>query len=282
MQVLAYLNMWITGCLHFILYMIHWIEVQGRAIIKTKKKNAMAGKAKAKSIVPIEAEKPIAPKRELVLEGDPEVQLQFAHKAAKTLMSWVAQKPKKVLIRGEQYLEFGDWQILGRFYGSTVSTEWTHPIERNGKVFGYEARVVVLKDGVVISSAEGMCTRDEKRWAQADEYAIRSMAQTRTSAKALRNAFGWVAELAGMKSTPAEEMDSVYDNSPVKDDVVPVVHTDDPEKTTAEMRREIFEILKARKVDITDGKACKAYVATETQLDLVEANYEQIIRLLSN
>ncbi len=225
-----------------------------------------------------------APKKELVLEGDPEVQLQFAHKAAKTLMNWVAQKPKKVLIRGEQYLEFGDWQILGRFYGATVSTEWTHAIERNGKVFGYEARVVVLKDGVVISSAEGMCTRDEKRWAQADEYAIRSMAQTRTSAKALRNAFGWVAELAGMKSTPAEEMDSVYDNSPAKDNAIPVVHIDDPEqpKTANEMRREIFEILKARKVDITDGKACKEYVATETQLNLVEANYPQIIKLLQN
>lgn len=230
----------------------------------------------------IKAEIITAPKKELVLEGDPEVQLQFAHKAAKTLMSWVAQKPKKVLIKGEQYLEFGDWQILGRFYGSTVSTEWTRAIERNGKVWGYEARVVVLKDGVVISSAEGMCTRSEKRWMQADEYAIRSMAQTRTSAKALRNAFGWVAELAGMKSTPAEEMDNVYDNSPIKEDAVPIVSYDDPEmpKTVAKMRREIFEILKARKVDITDGKACKSYVATETQLELEESNYPKIIELL--
>ena len=228
-----------------------------------------------------------APKKELVLEGDPEVQLQFAHRAAKTLMSWVAQKPKKVLIRGEQYLEFGDWQILGRFYGSTVSTEWTRAIERGGKVFGYEARAVVLKDGVVISSAEGMCTRDEKRWAQADEYAIRSMAQTRTGAKALRNAFGWVAELAGMKSTPAEEMDGVagYDQTPVKEEAIPVVTYDDPEEipeTVASQRLRIFTLLRHRGVDVTDGKACKTYVADETQLELTEANYPQIIKILSN
>ncbi len=54
----------------------------------------------------------VVPKKELVLEGDPEQQLQFAQKAASTLMKWVAQKPKKVMINGEQYLEFGDWQIL--------------------------------------------------------------------------------------------------------------------------------------------------------------------------
>lgn len=232
-------------------------------------------------------------KKELILEGDPEAQLQFAHKAAKTLMSWVAQKPKKVLIRGEQYLEFGDWQILGRFYGATVSTEWTRPLEVGGKRIGYEARVVVLKDGVTISSAEGMCTRDEKRWATADEYAIRSMAQTRTSAKALRNAFGWVAELAGMKSTPAEEMDSMtqYDTSPVKDNVEPTITYDDHEVptkiappkiiATVDERRQIFELLKAKGVDITNGKACKAYVADATQLELVERNYAAIIDLLS-
>jgi hypothetical protein len=54
-----------------------------------------------------------------------------------------------------------------------------------------------------------MVTRDEKRWKDADDYAIKSMAQTRAGAKALRNAFGWVAELAGYASTPLEEMDGV-------------------------------------------------------------------------
>lgn len=148
----------------------------------------------------------VPPKRELILEGDPEAQLAFASKAANALMSIVTKKPNPVIIRGKQFLEYGDWQVLGRFYGATVEIEWTKPIEQNGKLVGYEARALVKRQGEIISSAEGMCTRDEQRWKTADEYAVRSMAQTRTAAKALRNAFGWVAELAGYSATPAEEM----------------------------------------------------------------------------
>lgn len=146
----------------------------------------------------------------VVLEGDPDAQLAYAQKAAAALMKVVSQKKNPVMIRGKQYLEYGDWQVLGRFYGATVEVEWTRELPEGR---GYEARVLVKRQGEVISSAEGMCTRDEKNsngkpaiWANAADYAVRSMAQTRTAAKALRNAFGWVAELAGYSATPAEEM----------------------------------------------------------------------------
>lgn len=219
-------------------------------------------------------------RKELVLEGDPEQQLLFAHKAASSLMSWVRQKKNPVMIRGEQFLEFGDWQILGRFYGATVGVDWTKALTN-----GWEARSVVYRNGEIISSAEAMCTRAEKRWLTADEYAIRSMAQTRASAKALRQAFGWVAELAGMRSTPAEEMDG-YDKSPVPADAVPTVTYDEESQPTIPnakaQRARIRDLLKERGVDVSDGKACKQYVADETQLDLVEANFPKIIELLEN
>lgn len=41
------------------------------------------------------------------------------------------------------------------------------------------------------------------------QFQLRSMAQTRAGAKALRNALGWVVVLAGYKPTPAEEMDNI-------------------------------------------------------------------------
>lgn len=160
-----------------------------------------------------------ARKRKLVLEGDPEVQLAFATKAANALMKVV--KPKK--INGRDYLEFGAWQTLGRFFGSTVGTEWTKKIEREQAGFiGYEARSVVMQHGEVISSAEAMCSSDERNWKGRDEFAIRSMAQTRASAKALRNAYGWVAELAGFASTPAEEMSYEQDVVPVQKSIFEV------------------------------------------------------------
>lgn len=167
-------------------------------------------------------------KKELVLEGDPEKQLEFAQKAATALMKRVEGKQKKVIINGKQYLEFGDWQTLARFFGATVGTDWTQPLlDSAGKIVGFEARAVVYQNGTVISSAEARCMRSEKRWSTADEYAVNSMAQTRASAKALRNAFGWVAELKGYSSTPAEEMPQQYDNPSIPDDVVPVVAYDE-------------------------------------------------------
>jgi hypothetical protein len=151
-------------------------------------------------------------KQTLVLEGDPQAQLDYAQKAAKALMQRVQSKPKQVIIGGKTYLEFGDWQTLARFFGATVGVEWTKPIERNGKLEGYEARAIVYQHGETISAAEASCMKVERNWAGRDEFAVKSMAQTRASAKALRNAFGWVAELAGYSSTPAEEMDGVKDS----------------------------------------------------------------------
>lgn len=145
----------------------------------------------------------------LVLEGDPEKQVVFAQKAAKALMSVVKSKKTQVLIQGKQYLTFDDWQLVARFYGASVAVEWTKPVEKSGKVFGYEARANVLRNGEVIGSAEALCTRDERNWANRDEFALKSMSQTRASAKALRNVFSWVVVMAGYEGTPAEEMTGV-------------------------------------------------------------------------
>ena len=163
----------------------------------------------------------------VVLQGDPERQLAFAKKASQALVSVISAKQKKVIIGGEQYLEFEDWQTLGRFYGITVGVERTNEIRRDGLLFGYEAKAVVYQNGVVISGAEAMCCRDEEKWGSrakyewrdgqrvkvgeelVPEFQLRSMAQTRASAKALRNVLAWVVVMAGYKATPAEEMDGV-------------------------------------------------------------------------
>lgn len=144
----------------------------------------------------------------VIWEGSPDLQLEYAHKAAKALMARVAQKKRPIIINGRQYLEIGDWQTVGHFFGCSVGTDWSRPIERHGAIAGYEAKAIVYRHGVVVASAEAICMVAEKRWSTAAEYALKSMAQTRAASKALRNAVGWVVELAGYSSTPAEEMDS--------------------------------------------------------------------------
>jgi len=149
-----------------------------------------------------EPERPV-----LILEGDPEGQLQYAQKAAAALMKAVDANPHIVMkISGRRYLKFGAWQIISRFFGGTVVSDWSRPMERDGRSIGWEARAVVHQHGQVIAAAEAMCLRTERNWNKRDDFALRSMAQTRAGGKAMRNAFGWVAELGGYDATPAEEM----------------------------------------------------------------------------
>ncbi len=140
---------------------------------------------------------------------NPETVMAEAQAACKVLMQKIASKEKPVIVNGEQYLEFGDWQTIGAFYQCTVRTVWTQLIEIGG-INGFESAVeTVNRQGVVVGSAKAMCLSDEPRWKAKPLFQLLSMAQTRAGSKSLRMAFGWVAELAGYKSTPAEEMDGV-------------------------------------------------------------------------
>lgn len=140
-------------------------------------------------------------------QRNPSMSIAFARQAAGQLQAIIKGKKKPVVINGEQYLEFEDWQTVATFYKVTVQVEWTKPIMEKDTIIGYEARAVALrKDGTQISAAESMCLKTEKLWASRELFQLRSMAQTRACAKALRNVFSWVVVLAGFQGTPAEEM----------------------------------------------------------------------------
>ena len=161
-------------------------------------------------ILILEAKK-MQQKNELIVETErnPSMAIDFARKAASQLQAIIRSKKKPVVINGEQYLEFEDWQTVATFYKVTAQVEWTKPIMEKDVVVGYEARAVALrKDGSQISAAESMCLKTEKAWANRDLFQLRSMAQTRACAKALRNVFSWVVVLAGFQGASAEEIKS--------------------------------------------------------------------------
>ena len=148
---------------------------------------------------------------ELILEG---------RKQAEALMRVVKEAGlSKDLGGNKPHLEVEAWQTIGRFNGYLTDIVWTKPIIEGGEKVGYEARaeLVRIDDGVHVIGAEASCFFDEeierkdgttfKRWD--DDYAVKSMAQTRAQSKLGRMAFAWVAVLAGYSGTPAEEMDGV-------------------------------------------------------------------------
>lgn len=105
-------------------------------------------------------------------------------------------------IQGREYVRVEGWTLLGTMLGVFPVNVWTREKEN-----GWEARVEARNmQGVVLGAAEAECTRDERTWSGRDSYALRSMAQTRATSKALRMPLGFVVTLAGFEATPAEEM----------------------------------------------------------------------------
>ncbi|MBT9164866.1 MAG: hypothetical protein DDT23_00877 [candidate division WS2 bacterium] len=152
---------------------------------------------------------------DIAINRPPEQVLAEAQEAARALADIIGKKKKPIIIGGEQYLEFEDWQTVGRFYGITAKITQTQYIDY-GNVQGFEAKAVAIKtsDGMEISAAEAMCLNDEPNWKDKPLFQLRSMAQTRACAKALRNVLAWVVVLAGYRATPAEEMQDMTQNKP--------------------------------------------------------------------
>jgi hypothetical protein len=144
---------------------------------------------------------------DLAVNREPGIVLAEAQRAAAALKDVISRKPKQVKFNGEQYLEFEDWQTVARFYGLTARVQSTRYVEY-GEAQGFEAcaDVLCVPTGQVLTAAESMCLNDEPTWSRKPLYQLRSMAQTRACAKALRNVLSWVVVLAGYRPTPAEEM----------------------------------------------------------------------------
>lgn len=141
------------------------------------------------------------------MERAPKVVLDEAANASRALQEVISKKKKPVMINGEQYLEFEDWQTLGRFYGITVKEDGDPEFVTLGEASGFKASAVALDSrGQEVSRATAFCLSDEPKWKNRATFQLASMAQTRACAKALRNVLSWVAVLAGYRPTPAEEM----------------------------------------------------------------------------
>lgn len=129
--------------------------------------------------------------------------------AAKELTNIVSSRKKKLVMGGKQYLFFEDWQTIGKFYGVTAKVIHTEEIKADDALIGFMAQAVAVTTGMEVSAADAECTYDEPNWKNKPRFQLRSMAQTRACAKALRNCLGWVAVLAGYEPTPAEEMSNL-------------------------------------------------------------------------
>jgi len=164
---------------------------------------------------------------------DPAAVIAKASAAAEPLAACVRKQHLAVNIQGREHVKVEGWTLLGSMLGVFPVCVWTRQLVKDSKEHGWEARVEArTRSGDLVGAAEAQCTRDENQWSWTpsgrngqpqqprDDYALRSMAQTRATSKALRQPLGFVMQLAGFEATPAEEMPqdaAPVDDSPITD-----------------------------------------------------------------
>ncbi|MDA2921676.1 hypothetical protein MYX07_00230 [Patescibacteria group bacterium AH-259-L07] len=147
---------------------------------------------------------------------EPEKLVERATKMANALAPIIDKQKLYIQIGNKKYVMAEGWTTMLAMLGVFPEVEWTKKIER-GEEIVYEARVILkTMNGDIVSAAESMCSSKEKNWQGRDEFAIRSMAQTRATGKAARLPFAWIMALGGYAGTPAEEMNTDTTKPPFK------------------------------------------------------------------
>ena len=144
---------------------------------------------------------------EVISKADPTAVMQ----AAEQIVAMVARKcvgPKFISkIQGKDYPKVEWWTTVGAVLGLFPQEEYCKQIiDPKHDCLAYEALVTVRRHGDVVARASAICSTAEKRWATAETYAVRSMAITRATGKAYRLGLSFLAVMAGLEATPAEEM----------------------------------------------------------------------------
>lgn len=133
--------------------------------------------------------------QELAINRPPQEVLAEAALAATALKDVISKKPKPVIMNGETYLEFEDWQTIGRFYNVSPKclTEPEHVTY--GEVYGFKATsCVVLPDGREVGHATAWCLSDEEKWGSRPKYDylyVCKDGQNRTEADSTKEDWVW-------------------------------------------------------------------------------------------
>ena len=136
---------------------------------------------------------------------DPEKAYREAQRLVNVVASMCTGPGYLVNIRGKQYPKIEWWTSVSASLGLFPRVLYSKRLDREDEI-AYEAKVEVHRNGQIIASGEAMCSNREERWRNADEYAIKSMSITRASGKAYRIPLSFLAVMAGLEVTPAEEM----------------------------------------------------------------------------
>lgn len=228
----------------------------------------------------------LEPQREAIERADPIQVVERARVIADELKKIVLHAKLVSRISGREYVQVEGWTTMLAMLSITPQTEWARRLEREGEVC-YESRVILQTlDGRTVGAGEAMCSSKEKNWSNRDEFAIRSMAQTRATGKAARLSYSWIMKLAGFEPTPAEEMVSEAEHSETAlfdrdGSQTPEAGQPDTRTITEPMRKRLYAIWKKRgwSDDAVKAKLHEAF-GLDTTAKLNRAQYDTFCQII--
>jgi hypothetical protein len=181
--------------------------------------------------------------------NEPAAMRELAVAQAKELSSIIDEQKLYTMIKKKKHVSVEGWTTLGAMLGVFPVVEWSRElVDEHGENLGWEARVEARTlGGNVVGAAEAECRRTESTWKNRDSYAIRSMAQTRATSKALRLPLGFIMALAGYEATPTDEFNTGPINQ-AKREVLAMVEGD--KKKAAELWQQGLDSLELEPDDV--------------------------------
>lgn len=128
---------------------------------------------------------------------------------AATLKTFILSEHLYTKIQNKNYVNVEGWQFAGAATGVFPVVKMVERVEtKDPTEIKYRAEVELkrIANDAVVGYGVAICSNKEKNRVGSEEYVVASMAQTRATGKAYRNAFAWLMKMAGYESTPAEEM----------------------------------------------------------------------------
>lgn len=137
-----------------------------------------------------------------IIESSPKVDI---HVIVTELQKYMKPKTAR-LFNGKRHAEIDDLCYIARYFGWHYKTGET-VYQELGNFKGFKAKAYVMNDkNEVVSEAESSCMNDESFWKSASLSKLQGMAQTRAASRALSNLLKPVLQLAGIATTPGEDV----------------------------------------------------------------------------
>lgn len=224
-----------------------------------------------------------------MIATNPHDVIKLATGVATELKKIITDKKLAKLIQNREYVYVDGWTTMGAMLGVTARevASLTRELE-NGD---WEATVELCRvsDGAVVGRGSALVGGDEldrngkPTWGSRPKYARRSMAVTRATGKAFRISFSWIMSLAGYATTPAEEMDGIYEGEfqEVKKTAKPVPAPNTDRPYTPDALKDRLKIMSDSLTGkCTDGQRQAVRINLQTMTG-GETQYHEVLKWLT-